>query len=112
MNLKKIKDGIVKDSQGYPETLDELQDWGVNPETIIERYDEWASDEGKTGFMETLSEAHDLPESLDESVVDYVMHTVDDMRTAVKDLDAYLSPAEKDQFIGYVDTEEQFSAIV
>lgn len=112
MNLKVIKDSRVKDSQGYPENLEELQDWGVSPETIIERYDEWASDEGKKGFMGALSEDLDVPESMDDNVMDYIIHTIDDMRAAVKELDAYLSPEEKDQFIGYVDTEEQFSAIV
>lgn len=116
MNLKRISDSKqqkkVKDSQGYPETLDELQDWGPSARDILEEFDQWADQDMKDDFMDSLSELFDGPESLDYNVCEYLDNTAPgEERAAVKELDNFLSVDKRLEFIEDFDRSYEFSQI-
>lgn len=107
MNLKKIKDSL-----GYPETLDEVQDWGLDARTILESFDSWATQDMLNDFMQHLADEFDMPESLDDGVCDYIDHTYDgNDRDVVRSLDKFLTQDQLDEFIGELDRDHEFSAI-
>lgn len=105
MNLKRINDSL-----GYPESLAELQDWGLSPRVILEQFDTWASQDMINEFAKALSDAFDGPESLDDTICDYIDHTFDGMeRDAVAELDKFLSQDQINKFIADFDKDFNFS---
>lgn len=107
MNLKKIKDSL-----GYPETLGEVQDWGIDARTILESFDSWATQDMLNDFMQRLADEFDMPESLDDGVCDYIDHTYEgNDRDVVRSLDKFLTQDQLDEFIGELDKDYEFSAI-
>lgn len=118
MNLKdiknKISDSQIKDSAGYPETLTELQDWGVDSESIINEFDQWAPQDMKDDFMNSLADLFDGPESLDDSICEYFINTFGenhDYNEVVAELDNFLSVDKRREFIEDFDRLYDFSAI-
>lgn len=115
--INKVKDACnkskrLKDSQGYPETLDEVQDWGLDARTILEAFDSWASQDMLNEFMQYLADELDMPESLDDGVCDYIDHTYEgNDRDVVRCLDKFLNQDQLNEFIGDLDKDYEFSEI-
>lgn len=103
----------IKDSDSYPQTLSELQEYGFNPRSIIEEFDQWAPQSLKIDFMDSVSLLFDGPESLDDNVVDYVENTYPgaDYSKIVEALDKFLRSDKLHEFIYDIDRAYGFSEI-
>lgn len=114
MNLKKIADsklqfGEIKDSQGYPETLEELQDWGPSARDILEEFDQWADRDLLIDVTDSLIREFDL-DAVEGTVCELIDNNMEGSEQKVlESLDQILSSDQLNEFIADYDSLYDFS---
>lgn len=122
--INKVRDACsktkrLKDSKGYPETLDEVQDWGLDARTILVAFGSWASQDMLNEFMQYLAdELADVTVNFKDyewdgdGESDYIDHIYEgNDRDVVQCLDKFLDQDQLNEFIGDLDKDYEFSDI-
>lgn len=115
MNLKRIADSKqskrVKDSEGYPETLQELQNWGPSARDILEEFDQWADRDLLIDVTDSLIREFDI-DGVEGTVCELIDNNMEGSEQKVlESLDQILSADQLNEFIADYDRFYDFSEI-
>ncbi len=110
-NLKVGDTKKVKDSEGYPETLQELQNWGPTARDILEEFDQWANRDLLIDVTDSLIREFDL-DAVEGTVCELIDNNMEGSEQKVlESLDQILSSDQLNEFISDYDRLYDFSEI-
>lgn len=110
-NLKVGDTKKVKDSDGYPETLQELQNWGPSARDILEEFDQWADRDLLIDVTDSLIREFDL-DAVEGTVCELIDNNMEGSEQKVlESLDQILSVDQLNEFISDYDRMYDFSDI-